>query len=397
MTVGVHMCRGNLKGTWMAEGGYEPIAERLFNEAEVDAFFLEFDTPRAGDFTPLRHVPKSKSVVLGLVSSKTPVIESKDDIKRRIDEAARYVDLDRLALSPQCGFSSGGGSGQTVGSMTSAASSSWCSTSHTTYGAATKKKPKGETMDLRWPASRAEIARIQSERRRIAFERSKRAPFYKGRLDHINVDRLDDPEVWAKIPLLTKEELRQIAPKDFASQFCIQPQAAVVEYWRSGGSGRCSIRARPRTWSTADDLDAHLVSARHSSGGASLCARPKQCGMGTVWCGAGTNTASNAAAAIDEPSRRSGRGWRATACTSRKPRDSITPRAREEDHRRRRAAVTGQAAEARAHVGRAGVRPVRHDRRRADRLRRRQAHRLAPVVRPVLLRGGRRGDRRAGQ
>jgi 5-methyltetrahydropteroyltriglutamate--homocysteine methyltransferase len=115
MTVGVHMCRGNLKGTWMAEGGYEPIAEKLFNEAEVDAFFLEFDTPRAGDFTPLRHLPKSKSVVLGLVSSKTPVLESKDDIKRRIDAAARYVDLDRLALSPQCGFSSGGGSGQTVG------------------------------------------------------------------------------------------------------------------------------------------------------------------------------------------------------------------------------------------------------------------------------------------
>jgi len=115
MTIGVHMCRGNLKGTWMAEGGYEPIAERLFNEADVDAFFLEFDTPRAGDFTPLRHVPKSKSVVLGLVSSKTPDLESKDDIKRRIDEAARHVDLDRLALSPQCGFSSGGGSGQTVG------------------------------------------------------------------------------------------------------------------------------------------------------------------------------------------------------------------------------------------------------------------------------------------
>ena len=111
MTIGVHMCRGNLKGTWMAEGGYEPIAEQLFNEAEVDAFFLEFDTPRAGDFTPLRHLPKSKSVVLGLVSSKTPVLESKDEIKRRIDEAARHVDLDRLALSPQCGFSSGGGSG----------------------------------------------------------------------------------------------------------------------------------------------------------------------------------------------------------------------------------------------------------------------------------------------
>ena len=94
------MCRGNLKGTWMAEGDYEPIAERLFNEATVDAFFLEFDTPRAGDFAPLR--------------SKTPALENAEDIKRRIDDAARYVDLDRLCLSPQCGFSSGGGSGQTV-------------------------------------------------------------------------------------------------------------------------------------------------------------------------------------------------------------------------------------------------------------------------------------------
>jgi 5-methyltetrahydropteroyltriglutamate--homocysteine methyltransferase len=115
MMVGVHLCRGNLKGTWMAEGGYEPIAEMLFNEADVDAFFLEFDTARAGDFTPLRHVPPSKFVVLGLVSSKAPVLESKDEIKRRIDEAARFIDLDRLGLSPQCGFSSGGGSGQTVG------------------------------------------------------------------------------------------------------------------------------------------------------------------------------------------------------------------------------------------------------------------------------------------
>ena len=115
MTIGVHMCRGNLKGTWMAEGGYDPIAEQLFNQATVDAFFLEFDTPRAGDFAPLRHVPKTKTVVLGLVSSKTPVLEHADDIKRRINEAARYVDLDRLCLSPQCGFSSGGGSGQTVG------------------------------------------------------------------------------------------------------------------------------------------------------------------------------------------------------------------------------------------------------------------------------------------
>ena len=106
LAIGVHMCRGNLKGTWMAEGGYDPIAEQLFNQATVDAFFLEFDTPRAGDFAPLRHVPKTKTVVLGLVSSKTPVLEHADDIKRRINEAARYVDLDRLCLSPQCGFSS---------------------------------------------------------------------------------------------------------------------------------------------------------------------------------------------------------------------------------------------------------------------------------------------------
>src|SRR5205085_2564749 len=75
MMIGVHLCRGNLKGTWMAEGGYEPIAEVLFNEANVDAFFLEFDTPRAGDFKPLRHVPQSKFVVLGLISSKTPMLE----------------------------------------------------------------------------------------------------------------------------------------------------------------------------------------------------------------------------------------------------------------------------------------------------------------------------------
>ncbi|MFL6795807.1 MAG: hypothetical protein ACJ8F3_00170, partial [Xanthobacteraceae bacterium] len=91
-------------------------------------------------------------------------------------------------------------------------------------------------MDLRWPTSRQEIARIQSERKRLAFERAQGAPFYRGRLDHINPDRLDEPDVWAGIPMLTKEELRTIQPKDFASQFCIQPQAAIVEYWRSGGS-----------------------------------------------------------------------------------------------------------------------------------------------------------------
>lgn len=114
MTVALHMCRGNLKGAWMAQGGYEPIAERLFGGLDVDAFFMEYDTPRAGDFGPLRHMPADKSVVLGLISTKTPQLEAKDEIKRRIDEAAKFVPLDRLALSPQCGFSSGGGGGQVV-------------------------------------------------------------------------------------------------------------------------------------------------------------------------------------------------------------------------------------------------------------------------------------------
>ena len=114
MTVTVHMCRGNLKGAWMAEGGYEPIAETIFNETDVDAFFLEYDTERAGDFTPLRHVPEDKTVVLGLVSTKTPELETKDELKRRIDDAATYIDLDRLCLSPQCGFASAPGSGQRI-------------------------------------------------------------------------------------------------------------------------------------------------------------------------------------------------------------------------------------------------------------------------------------------
>jgi 5-methyltetrahydropteroyltriglutamate--homocysteine methyltransferase len=114
MFVGLHMCRGNLKGAWMAEGGYEPIAEKTFGGLDVDALFLEYDTPRAGDFAPLRHVSADKTVVLGLVSTKTPEVESKDELKQRIEEASRYVPLERLALSPQCGFSSGGGGGQVV-------------------------------------------------------------------------------------------------------------------------------------------------------------------------------------------------------------------------------------------------------------------------------------------
>jgi 5-methyltetrahydropteroyltriglutamate--homocysteine methyltransferase len=114
MTVAIHLCRGNLKGAWMAQGGYEPVAEALFNRLDADIYCLEYDTERAGDFAPLRHVPKGKRVILGLVSTKTPVLESKDALKRRIDEAAKHMPLGQLGLSPQCGFSSGGGAGQSV-------------------------------------------------------------------------------------------------------------------------------------------------------------------------------------------------------------------------------------------------------------------------------------------
>jgi len=114
MSVAIHLCRGNLKGAWMAEGGYEPVAKALFNRLNADIYCLEYDTPRAGDFSPLRYVPKGKTVILGLVSTKTPQLENKDVLKRRIDEAAKYVPLERLGLSPQCGFSSGAGSGQMV-------------------------------------------------------------------------------------------------------------------------------------------------------------------------------------------------------------------------------------------------------------------------------------------
>ncbi len=106
MTLAMHTCRGNYQGHWMAEGGYDPIAERVFNEIDVDAFFLEYDSPRAGSFAPLRFMPKGKVVVLGLVSTKTPQLEAEDELKRRIGDAAKHVDLERLCISPQCGFSS---------------------------------------------------------------------------------------------------------------------------------------------------------------------------------------------------------------------------------------------------------------------------------------------------
>ena len=106
VTIGVHVCRGNYKGMYLSEGGYDSMAERFFGRTNVNHFLLEFDTPRAGGFDPLRFVSRDKGVVLGLVSSKTPVLESIDTLKRRADEAAKYVDLSRLAISPQCGFAS---------------------------------------------------------------------------------------------------------------------------------------------------------------------------------------------------------------------------------------------------------------------------------------------------
>jgi 5-methyltetrahydropteroyltriglutamate--homocysteine methyltransferase len=106
MTVCIHLCRGNFRSAWAAEGGYEPVAEVLFNELAVDGYFLEYDDARSGDFAPLRHVPKGKIVVLGLVSTKIGALESNDYLKRRIEDAARRVPIEQLCLSPQCGFSS---------------------------------------------------------------------------------------------------------------------------------------------------------------------------------------------------------------------------------------------------------------------------------------------------
>lgn len=106
MAVCTHLCRGNFASAWVAEGGYDPVAEVLFNELQVDGYFLEYDTPRAGNFAPLRYMPKDKKLILGLVTSKTGALENPDDLKRRIDEASKLVPLDQLGISPQCGFSS---------------------------------------------------------------------------------------------------------------------------------------------------------------------------------------------------------------------------------------------------------------------------------------------------
>ena len=106
LRIGMHLCRGNRGGQWHSEGSYDAVAERLFNALNIPFYFLEYDSPRAGTFAPLRLVPVHKSVVLGLVSTKTATLEQKDELRKRLDEAARFVDLARLAVSPQCGFAS---------------------------------------------------------------------------------------------------------------------------------------------------------------------------------------------------------------------------------------------------------------------------------------------------
>ena len=106
LTIGVHLCRGNFRSQWFAAGGYEPVAEVLFNELNVDAYFLEYDDERSGDFAPLRFVPNNKTVVLGIITSKFPQLENAEFLRRRIDEAAQYMPLQNMCVSPQCGFSS---------------------------------------------------------------------------------------------------------------------------------------------------------------------------------------------------------------------------------------------------------------------------------------------------
>ena len=106
LTISVHLCRGNFRSAWVAEGSYEPVAEVLFNELNVDGYFLEYDDERSGDFAPLRFVPENKTVVLGLITSKVGELEARDELRARIDEAAKYMPIANMCLSPQCGFSS---------------------------------------------------------------------------------------------------------------------------------------------------------------------------------------------------------------------------------------------------------------------------------------------------
>jgi 5-methyltetrahydropteroyltriglutamate--homocysteine methyltransferase len=106
MTISMHLCRGNFRSTWMAQGGYERVADILFNGMNADAYFMEYDSERAGGFEPLRFLPRDKQVVLGVMTSKTGALESRDQLRRRIGEAAKFAPLDQLCLSPQCGFAS---------------------------------------------------------------------------------------------------------------------------------------------------------------------------------------------------------------------------------------------------------------------------------------------------
>ncbi|HEY1749127.1 MAG TPA: 5-methyltetrahydropteroyltriglutamate--homocysteine S-methyltransferase [Xanthobacteraceae bacterium] len=106
MTIGMHLCRGNMESLWMGDGGYAPIAEALFNRADVDAFLLEYDSARAGDFAPLRHLPAGKRAYLGIISTKNPELESADELLQRLDEASRFAPMERLGICPQCGFAS---------------------------------------------------------------------------------------------------------------------------------------------------------------------------------------------------------------------------------------------------------------------------------------------------
>jgi 5-methyltetrahydropteroyltriglutamate--homocysteine methyltransferase len=127
LTVAIHLCRGNYRSTWFAEGGYEPVAEVLFNELDVDSYFLEYDDERSGDFAPLRHVGKDTTVVLGLVTTKRPELEHYDELAARVEEAARYVPMDQLCLSPQCGFAS------TVEGNALTADEQWAKLSHVVH------------------------------------------------------------------------------------------------------------------------------------------------------------------------------------------------------------------------------------------------------------------------
>jgi len=106
MRIGIHLCRGNKQSYWQAEGGYDLVADTLFNQVNADCYFLEYDTPRAGDFSPLKFLPKNKTAVLGLISTKTPALETKAEIRQQLEEASKFTDLNNLALSPQCGFAS---------------------------------------------------------------------------------------------------------------------------------------------------------------------------------------------------------------------------------------------------------------------------------------------------